>query len=131
MGGLTSGATNSDHSRVNYAAAALNATAGATQLASAFLGGNDYFSVATTSSVAWGMNAMTHLAKATHKAFRGGSHALASAVEVAGSLLQTGGAVAAGVGAYKSHIGSAAAVPAGVASGVLWGAGALAQGVGA
>jgi hypothetical protein len=130
ISGLTTAATNTDHNKVNYGAAALNTVAGGTQLASAFLSGDQYIPVAATSSAAWAVNALTNLAKTGQAVYDGQGSTLANAAQASGALLNLGAALAAGASSYYTTVGNPAAVPSGFASGLLWGAGALAQGTG-
>jgi hypothetical protein len=127
--GVTSAATNASHSKVEYVAAGMNTIAGGTQLASAFVSGAQYVPVAAASAAAWGVNALTHIGKTSKALYDGQGHQGTHIAKGVGSVLNLGGAVAAGAGAYLTATGGAGAVPAALASGALWSLGAASQGM--
>jgi hypothetical protein len=121
---LTSAATNKKHDIAGYGAAVANVLAGGTQLASAFVSGNQGISVVAASSAAWGVNALTNLGKTAQDAYKGEGGNLANAVKGAGGLFNLGGAAAAGVSAFLTKVGNPAARPVAITSGALWAVGA-------
>jgi hypothetical protein len=125
---LAEGANN-PRDNVASAANAINAVAGATQLATAFLSGSPQSSVAITSAVTWGVNAATNIGKAIANA---GANTTSRLAQGAGGVLNFGAAVAAGATIGASANGdSVTARRLSVASGALWIGGAVAQGAAA
>lgn len=94
-------------------------------------GHDQYIPVAATSSGAWAVNALTNLAKTGQDVYNCQGSTLVDTAQASGALLNLGAAAAAGASAYYMKVGNPAAAPAGFASGLLWGAGVLAQGAGA